>query len=69
LESVHPEDSSPEEVDYALAFGRTMLFIRFYEGQGLRFPEEFRAELNRIEEFRDPERTALLEVLNRTVTE
>jgi hypothetical protein len=30
---------SPEEVDYTLAFGRTMLFIRFYEGRGLSFPE------------------------------
>jgi hypothetical protein len=54
----------PEEVDYTLAFGRTKLFIRFYEGRGLGLPDEFRAELNRIEELRDPERTASLEALN-----
>jgi len=54
----------PDEVDYTLAFGRTMLFIRFYEVRGVSFPEEFRAELNRIEERRDPERTTLLETLN-----
>jgi hypothetical protein len=41
-----------------------MLLIRFYEVRGLSFPEEFRAELNRIEELRDPERTAFLETLN-----
>jgi hypothetical protein len=54
----------PEEVDYTLAFGRTMLFIRFYEVRGVSFPEEFRAAVNRIEELRDPGRTALLEALN-----
>jgi hypothetical protein len=53
-----------EEIDYALAFGRTTLFIRFYEGRGLSFPEEFRAKLKRIKELRDPERTASLEALN-----
>lgn len=54
----------PEDVDYMLAFGRTTLFIRFHEVRGLSFPEEFRAELMRIEELRDPERTATLEALN-----
>ena len=58
------ETAPPEEVDYALAFGRTTLFIRFYEVRGLSFPEEFRAELKRIEQHREPERTALLEALN-----
>jgi hypothetical protein len=58
------ETVPPEEVDYTLAFGRTMLFTRFYEVRGLSFPEAFRAEINRIEELRDPERTALLEALN-----
>ncbi|WP_420236830.1 hypothetical protein ACOBR2_14495 [Telmatobacter bradus] len=53
-----------DEVDYTLAFGRTTLFIRFYEGRGLSFPDEFRAELNRIKDIREPERTALLEALN-----
>jgi hypothetical protein len=58
------ETVPPNEVDYTLAFGRTTLFIRFYEGRGLSFPEEFRAELNRIKDIREPERTALLEALN-----
>ena len=58
------ETVPPNEVDYTLAFGRTTLFIRFYEGRGLSFPDEFRAELNRIKDIREPERTALLEALN-----
>ena len=58
------ETVPPEEVDYTLAFGRTTLFIRFYEGRGTRFPVEFRAELDRIGKLHDPERTALLEALN-----
>jgi len=58
------ETVPPNEVDYTLAFGRTTLFIRFYEGRGLSFPDEFSAELNRIKDIREPERTALLEVLN-----
>jgi hypothetical protein len=58
------ETVPPEDVDYALAFGRTMLFIRFYEGRRMRFPEEFCVELNRIEELRDPESTTLLGALN-----
>jgi hypothetical protein len=58
------ETVSPEDVDYALAFGRTMLFIRFHEVRGLSFPDEFRAELKGIEKLRDPERTASLEPLN-----
>jgi hypothetical protein len=58
------ETVPPDEVDYTLAFGRTTLFIRFYEGRGLSFPDEFRTELNRIKDIREPERTALLEALN-----
>jgi hypothetical protein len=58
------ETVPPEEVNYTLAFGRTTLFIRFYEGRGLSFSDEFRAELNRIEDIREPERTAQLEALN-----
>ena len=58
------ETVPPNEVDYTLAFGRTTLFIRFYEGRGLSFPDEFRTELNRIKDIREPERTALLEALN-----
>src|ERR1035441_5341515 len=58
------ETVQPDEVDYTLAFGRTSLFIRFYEGRGLSFPEDFRAELDRIKDIREPEKTALLEALN-----
>jgi hypothetical protein len=58
------ETVPPNEVDYTLAFGRTTLFIRFYEGRKLSFPVEFRTELNRIKDIREPERTALLEALN-----
>ena len=58
------ETVPPEEVDCTLAFGRTMLFIRFYEVRGLSFPEAFRTELDRIGKLHDPERTALLEALN-----
>ena len=58
------ETVPPDEVNYTLALGRTTLFIRFYEGRGLSFPDVFRAELNRIEDIREPERTALLEALN-----
>jgi hypothetical protein len=58
------ETVPPDEVDYTLAFGRTTLFIRFYEGRGLSFPDEFRTELNRIEDICEPGRTALLEALN-----
>ena len=58
------ETVPPDEVDYTLAFGRTTLFIRFYEGRGLSFPDEFRTELNRIKDIREPEKTALLEALN-----
>ncbi|MDR3735428.1 MAG: hypothetical protein P4L10_07815 [Acidobacteriaceae bacterium] len=58
------ETVPPNEVDYTLAFGRTTLFIRFYEGRGLSFPDEFSAELNRIGKLDELKRTALLEALN-----
>jgi hypothetical protein len=58
------ETVPPDEVDYTLALGRTTLFIRFYEGRGLSFPEDFRAESDRIKDIREPEKTALLEALN-----
>jgi hypothetical protein len=54
----------PEDVDFTLAYGRTMLFLRFYEVRGERFPEEFRAELTRIDGLSDPVRTASLVKLN-----
>ena len=58
------ETVPPDEVNYTLALGRTTLFIRFYERRGSSFPNEFRTELNRIKDIREPERTALLEALN-----
>jgi hypothetical protein len=54
----------PEDVDFTLAYGRTMLFLRFYKVRGERFPEEFRAELTRIDGLSDPVRTASLVKLN-----
>jgi hypothetical protein len=53
-----------EDVDFTLAFGRTALFLRFYEVRGEQFPEEFRAELTRIDGLGDPERTEFLVALN-----
>ena len=54
----------PEDVDFTLAYGRTALFLRFYEVRGERFPEEFRAELTRIDGLSDPARTEFLVALN-----
>ena len=53
-----------EDVDFTLASGRTALFLRFYEVRGERFPEEFRAELTRIDGLSDPARTESLVTLN-----
>jgi len=57
----------PEDVDFALAYGRTALFLRFYEVRGERFPEEFRAELTRIDGLSDPARTESLVALNERI--
>jgi hypothetical protein len=57
----------PEDVDFALAYGRTALFLRFYEVRGERFPEEFRAELTRIDGLSDPVRTESLVALNERI--
>ena len=54
----------PEDVDFTLARGRTMLFLRFYEVRGELFPREFRAELTRIDGLSDPVRTESLVALN-----
>jgi hypothetical protein len=54
----------PEDVEFTLAYGRTMLFLRFYEVRGELFPDEFRAELTRIDGLGDPERTEFLVALN-----
>jgi hypothetical protein len=52
---------------YALAYGRTELFKRFYEIRQQTFPVEFAEELKRIGELSDPERTDNLELLNRRI--
>jgi hypothetical protein len=54
----------PEDVNFTLAYGRTALFLRFYEVRGERFPEEFRAELTRIDGLSDPVRTESIVTLN-----
>jgi hypothetical protein len=55
---------APEELDYTLAFGRTTLFLRFFEMREQPFPAEFRHELDRLQRLSDPERTQALEALN-----
>jgi hypothetical protein len=54
----------PEDVNFTLAYGRTALFLRFYEVRGERFPDEFRTELTRIDGLSDPARTEFLVALN-----
>ncbi len=55
---------SPEEVDYTLAFGRTIQFARFYEIRKQPFPDRFLSELAAIGRLHNPERTEALEALN-----
>jgi len=55
---------SPEEVGYTLAFGRTIMFARFYEARNQPFPDRFLSEMAAIGQLRDPERTEALEALN-----
>ena len=55
---------SPDEADYTLAFGRTILFARFYEVRNQPFPDRFLSELAAIGQLHDPERTEALEALN-----
>src|SRR5579862_102602 len=54
----------PEDTDYTLAFGRTIMFVRFYEIRNQPFPVRFRDELGDIIQLRDPVRTQALETLN-----
>jgi hypothetical protein len=56
-----------EEVDYVLAWGRTQLFISFYETRKQPFPERFATELRGIEHLSEPGRTAELETLNNQI--
>jgi hypothetical protein len=53
-----------EDVAYALAFGRTVLFARFYEVRNQTFPLRFCAELAGIVSLQEPEKTHSLEALN-----
>lgn len=55
---------SPDEVGYTLAFGRTIMFARFYEARNQPFPDRFLSELAAIGQLHDPERTEALEALN-----
>lgn len=69
---VHPDEwrqyvrqtVSPDEAGYTLAFGRTILFARFYEARNQPFPDRFLSELPAIGQLHDPERTEALEALN-----
>jgi hypothetical protein len=54
----------PEEVRYTLAFGRTILFARFYEVRSLGFPYRFLSDLAKLVSLREPGRTRALEALN-----
>ena len=55
---------SPDEVGYTLAFGRTIMFARFYEARNQPFPDRFSSEMAAIGQLHDPERTEALEALN-----
>jgi len=55
---------SPDEVGYTLAFGRTIMFARFYEARHQPFPDRFLSELAAIGQLQDPERSEALEALN-----
>jgi hypothetical protein len=53
-----------DEAAYVLAFGRTILFARFYEVRKLAFPERFCAQLLNVVSLQEPIRTQGLEALN-----
>ena len=52
---------------YALAFGRVELFRSFYGMQGHEFPAPSATELERIDGMHEPERTAALDTLNKSI--
>lgn len=62
-EYVHCSVSS-EEVPYTLAFGRTILFARFFEARNQTLALCFCVELADIVSLQEPERTRALETLN-----
>ena len=51
----------------ALAFGRVELFRSFYGMQGHEFPAPFATDFERIDDMHEPERTAALETLNKSI--
>ena len=53
-----------EEREYALASGRTTMFLRFYELRKQPFPAEFTVEFDRLNHLPDPAKTDALEALN-----
>lgn len=53
-----------DNIGYALAFGRTVLFAHFYEVRKQAFPIRFCAELSDLVSFQEPERTRALMALN-----
>lgn len=53
-----------DDIAFALAFGRTILFARFYEVRDQAFPIRFCAELSDLVSFQEPERTHALQALN-----
>ena len=61
------ETSPREDAGYQNAFGRTILFVRFYEVRNRPFPRKFCAELATIVALAEPGRTRALEVLNRRI--
>ena len=52
---------------YALAFGRVELYRSFCEMQGHEFPAPFATEFERIDDMHEPERTAAMETLNKSI--
>ena len=53
-----------DDIAFALAFGRTILFAHFYEVRKQAFPIRFCAELSDLVSFQEPERTRALMALN-----
>ena len=53
-----------DEAAYVLAFGRTILFARFYEVRKRALPERFCAQLVKVVSLQEPQRTQGLEALN-----
>jgi len=61
------ETSPREDSGYQNAFGRMLLFARFYEVRNRPFPRKFCAALATIVALAEPGRTRALEVLNRRI--